>query len=797
MKRSSQKQSSLTNFVVKKIKTVHDEGGGKETADSNTQMQIENLRSPTGLGLNSGQNMLNTCNSQSQWDIGLFIGRNNLDDLSKQKLLKCPWTPPKDYCFPVETNRNLRFQISWLSKFSWLTYTQHLQGALCRHCVLFAQEEAGKGSHQQLGYLVTKAYTNWKKALEHFSQHANTTYHKKCSEFAENFLRVAQGQQQPILNLLSKEHARQDEENRVILGSIVETVILCGRQELALRGKHDAGNVMSQASEINDGNFRTLLRFRVQAGDSILEKHIESGAKNAMYTSPKIQNQIIDICGDIIQEEIVRKVNKAKCFSVLVDETTDIRTVEQLSLCVRWLNVEENKIHEDFVTFTPVKDLTGQGLAETITAALKHHGIHAEYLIGQGYDGASSMSGYLHGAQAYVRKDHPMALYVHCSAHSLNLALADSCSLATIRNCIGTIQSVGSFFRISAKNTSMLKDTIKELLPSSAHSNLLAMCETRWVYKHEAVLRFKEMYEPIVQSLLKIQEFANREASQKAHHLYCAIIQSQFVVALNTLSEIFSYTLVLCKFLQSVNSDLAAALRYVDDVVTTLDELRENTHAFNDIYKTSSLMLEKVGEEIRIPRIVARSVHRGNIASDSPEEHFKKNLYLPFLDHVRTQLKERFQKHKSLITAIQKIIPAYSSDATVEELRMCVEFYKAILPEHSTFEAEFSIWKNKWMKVDSKSRPVNVLDAFAACDEQFFPNVKKLLQVLATLPVSTATPERTFSTLRRLKTYLRNSMGETRLTGLALLSVHRSIQVKTEEVVSRFMKMPRRISLST
>ncbi|KAJ8891700.1 hypothetical protein PR048_004229 [Dryococelus australis] len=89
---------------------------------------------------------------------------------------------------------------------------------------------------------------------------------------------------------------------------------------------------------------------------------------------------------------------------------------------------------------------------------------------------------------------------------------------------------------MSAKITAILKETIKEILPSSAHSNLLAMCETRWVYKYEAVLRFKEMYEPIVQTHQK-------RSIQKAHQLDCAIIQSQFVVALNTSNKIFSYTL--------------------------------------------------------------------------------------------------------------------------------------------------------------------------------------------------------------------------------------------------------------
>lgn len=61
-----------------------------------------------------------------------------------------------------------------------------------------------------------------------------------------------------------------------------------------------------------------------------------------------IQNNFINICGKIIQDQLVDKINQAKCFSVLVDETTDISRVEQLSLCVRYLennlNIEKMKL---------------------------------------------------------------------------------------------------------------------------------------------------------------------------------------------------------------------------------------------------------------------------------------------------------------------------------------------------------------------------------------------------------------------------------------------------------------------
>jgi len=46
--------------------------------------------------------------------------------------------------------------------------------------------------------------------------------------------------------------------------------------------------------------------------------------------------------------------------------------------------------------------------------------------------------------------------------------------------------------------------------------------------------------------------------------------------------------------------------------------------------------------------------------------------------------------------------------------------------------------------------------------------------MLASLPVTTVTAERSFSILRRLKTYLRNNIGQDRLTGLALMNIYRN-----------------------
>ena len=57
-----------------------------------------------------------------------------------------------------------------------------------------------------------------------------------------------------------------------------------------------------------------------------------------------------------------------------------------------------------------------------------------------------------------------------------------------------------------------------------------------------------------------------------------------------------------------------------------------------------------------------------------------------------------------------------------------------------------------------------------------FPNLAKLLQLVLTIVVSTASCERSFSALKRIKTYLRSTMSEQRLNDIALLSIEKKWQ---------------------
>ena len=58
---------------------------------------------------------------------------------------------------------------------------------------------------------------------------------------------------------------------------------------------------------------------------------------------------------------------------------------------------------------------------------------------------------------------------------------------------------------------------------------------------------------------------------------------------------------------------------------------------------------------------------------------------------------------------------------------------------------------------------------------EIYPNLNILLRMFLTVPVTVASGERSFSKLKIIKNYLRSSMAQDRLSGLALISVEHEI----------------------
>jgi hypothetical protein len=150
--------------------------------------------------------------------------------------------------------------------------------ALCRYCVFLTQGEVGKGQHVKLEKLVAKPFNNWKNAIESFNEHAVHEFHLAATTRAQNLILVFENKKKDIFESLDSGRKAQALQNRAKFNPIVKTVIFFGRQDIPLRGHSDTGTLALPDGDpaVNDGNFRGLLRFRIDAGDVALKKNLES-----------------------------------------------------------------------------------------------------------------------------------------------------------------------------------------------------------------------------------------------------------------------------------------------------------------------------------------------------------------------------------------------------------------------------------------------------------------------------------------------------------------------------------------
>ena len=85
--------------------------------------------------------------------------------------------------------------------------------------------------------------------------------------------------------------------------------------------------------------------------------------------------------------------------------------------------------------------------------------------------------------------------------------------------------------------------------------------------------------------------------------------------------------------------------------------------------------------------------------------------------------------------------------------------------------------------------------ALQATQPSMWPIIHRILWLACTFPFSSCECERSISCIRRLKTYMRSTMGQQRLTALALLHTHYDMEIDFDAVVTRFLtKYPSRIT---
>ena len=100
-------------------------------------------------------------------------------------------------------------------------------------------------------------------------------------------------------------------------------------------------------------------------------------------------------------------------------------------------------------------------MSKHISSCLKRFQLSLTNCVGQTYDGSPCMSSNFYRCQTIIKRFCSAVEYMHCSSHSLNLALIDSSSSHFIRNILRIIKSVFTFFNDSPKRSNILKYEIE------------------------------------------------------------------------------------------------------------------------------------------------------------------------------------------------------------------------------------------------------------------------------------------------------------------------------------------------
>ena len=106
-----------------------------------------------------------------------------------------------------------------------------------------------------------------------------------------------------------------------------------------------------------------------------------------------------------------------------------------------------------------------------------------------------------------------------------------------------------------------------------------------------------------------------------------------------------------------------------------------------------------------------------------------------------------------LVIVSVKMLSLYHKNIDLrQKLRSFAEFHRSDLPCYKALEEELDSWEEHWLK-NTSFYPSNISSTLKIIDFKSFSHVKVCLRILETLPVTICTCERSFSSMRRLKTY--------------------------------------------
>lgn len=493
---------------------------------------------------------------------------------------------------------------------------------------------------------------------------------------------------------------------------------------------------------------------------------------------------MISLLSKCVQKNLIGQIKNCKYYSIILDETTDSSCKEQVSICFRIVDKKLN-VFELFLGFFETKFTDAATLYSLLTNVLSQFELDLSDCRGQCYDGAANVSGHITGLQKRINNVEPRALYVHCSAHTLNLVVQDSMmTVERSRDFLVLLKSLIVFVRNSPKRQSIFNDLqVENNLPSKS---LRPFCPTRWCMRIVSLKTVSINYETIIE-FLKTLSNEKSEVGAIAKGFLKKITKFDFLFLTNLMISIFDRVELLNAELQRVTLSFQEAQNKIKNVRASIQEQRNigfDTVWYESKIKSNELGLKEKNEtRIRKPNKRFIEGSESHIFSDIQDEY--RALFYEIIDVTLVSLDRRFQKnvieHLSSVerfiigkeTSHKDIIQFYGSDFDGDKLKLHRDMF-------------LDVAKSRNVPIKNAE---NVLKLIRNDDalSQMLPELKKLLCIMLVISVSSCTSERSFSALRRLKTYIRSTMSQPRLNDISLLHVHHDEELNLDIVANEFI----------
>ena len=226
-------------------------------------------------------------------------------------------------------------------------------------------------------------------------------------------------------------------------------------------------------------------------------------------------------------------------------------------------------------------------------------------------------------------------------------------------------------------------------------------------------------------------------------------------------------------------------------------DIRANVDIFHEEwYKVALDLAEKVQLQESMPRSCNRQVHRNNQRHSNCSEYYKYSITIPLVDHVAAHLQSYFSRSNITVTNGFYLVPyvLYKANNNNVNWREKVwnffKFYSTDFVFVKDIPAELDLWERYWTKEFKGNLPTTVSDTLDALNElnpYSYPTVFEALKIIAVLPSTSCSCERSISSLRRLKDYTQSTMKSDRLNGLASMYIHRDIYINPSFVLKKFV----------